>query len=349
MDWTLYDTFINTNGSTPRDRKINELKNSLNKKLENSANCRTVKINNVDKKLIVLKTDLYNKKKIQTFPDQNVYVGDIVDFSGGKYLVTTVDLDDEVYQVGEMFLCNCLIKWQKADGTIITRYGFNDKYGQFMNNSKNMSQVVNPDLVLTVYLPLDKDTVLLEKEKRFLIDIVNENPDAYLLKNINRVSMDYNLGEATSVANLDTTNKLLHLSFVITQRSDRDNFTLMIADYFTPTAPTTPIEEGSVVKSKITYTGESKIKAGGSAKEFKISYTDLDDEPIANVITTWNLVVHDESLRKYYTLTQTVDGIKIKATLENSIVNTTIKLVASNNLDSSTNEIDIAVVNLING
>ena len=30
-------------------------------------------------------------------------------------------------------------------------------------------------------------------------------------------------------------------------------------------------------------------------------------------------------------------------------VNTTIKLVASNNLDSSTNEIDIAVVNLING
>jgi hypothetical protein len=62
-----------------------------------------------------------------------------------------------------MFLCNCLIKWQKADGTIITKYGFNDKYGQFMNNSKNMSQVVNPDLVLTVYLPLDKDTVLLEK------------------------------------------------------------------------------------------------------------------------------------------------------------------------------------------
>ena len=61
MDWTLYDTFINTNGSTPRDRKINELKNSLNKKLENSANCRTVKINNVDKKLMVLKTDLYNK------------------------------------------------------------------------------------------------------------------------------------------------------------------------------------------------------------------------------------------------------------------------------------------------
>ena len=217
-----------------------------------------------------------------------------------------------------------------------------------MNNSKNMSQVVNPDLVLTVYLPLDKDTVLLEKEKRFLIDIINENPDAYLLKNINRVSMDYNLSEATSVANLNTTNKLLHLSFAITQRSDRDNFTLMVADYFTPNTPTTPIEEGSVVKSKITYTGESKIKAGGSAKEFKISYTDLDDEPIANVITTWNLVVHDESLRKYYTLTQ-VDGIKIKAALENSIVNTTIKLVASNNLDSSTNEIDIAVVNLING
>lgn len=349
MDWNLYDTFINTNGSTPRDRKINELKNSLNKKLENSANCRTVKINNVDKKLMVLKTDLYNKKKIQTFPDQNVYMGDIVDFSGSKYLITTVDLDDEVYQVGEMFLCNCLIKWQKSDGTIITRYGFNDKYGQFMNNSKNMSQVVNPDLVLTVYLPLDKDTVLLEREKRFLIDIINENPDAYLLKNINRVSMDYNLGEATSVANLDTTNKLLHLSFAITQRSDRDNFTLMVADYFTPTTPITPTEEGTIVKSKITYTGESKIKAGGSTKEFKISYTDLDDESITNVITTWNLVVHDESLRKYYTLTQTVDGIKIKAALENSIVNTTIKLVASNNLDSSTNEIDIAVVNLING
>jgi hypothetical protein len=40
---------------------------------------------------MVLKTDLYNKKKIQTFPDQNVYVGDIVDFSGSKYLITTVD------------------------------------------------------------------------------------------------------------------------------------------------------------------------------------------------------------------------------------------------------------------
>jgi hypothetical protein len=66
MDWNLYNTFINANGSTPRDRKINELKNSLNKKLENSASCKSIKINNVDKKLIILKTDLYNKKKIQT-------------------------------------------------------------------------------------------------------------------------------------------------------------------------------------------------------------------------------------------------------------------------------------------
>ena len=79
INWTLYNTRLNIDGSTYRDRNINRLKQNILDKAPDSISYKTVKINNTDANLLIIDTDKINSKDIKSLPDESFSAGDYVD------------------------------------------------------------------------------------------------------------------------------------------------------------------------------------------------------------------------------------------------------------------------------
>lgn len=306
IDWDLYTKRLNINGSTKRERDLNKLQNDIISKSVDSLSYKTVFINNIERHLMIDKNTKLSTKSIKTLPNEKIDLGNLVVWNNINWLVTEIDLDNEVYTKGTISLCNWLFKWQDSSGQILTRHSVILNASQYNSGIDGNKTITLGSNQFMVYLPLDEDTLKLTYDKRVFID--NNYQIPYKITRPDNVSTSYN------------GNGLICLIMSQDVLSDEDRPDLGLCNYFVPT-----------VINDIIYVGNPEINIGGY-KTFTIDTTD---------VVVWNITSSPIQSNKI-TTTITENKIKINISNDTSLVGTSFKLTAT--INSINKELLIKIV-----
>lgn len=337
MDWDLYNRSLTVDGNTRRERVVNQTQRNINRRIINSPSFKHVLVDGVEQDLVITSSTEMWHKKIDSMPNERIYMGSIVEWNGRHFIIFQTDTDYEVVQRGEMYECNIFIKWQNEKGEIIGRYGWSENLSQFASGTVESRIMMSIQQVFHVLLPLDEETVKLRRDKRFLIDVLTKDPMAYVLTRRDVVSNNYTVGDASEGINYK--DKLLSLALSETQLSEKDNVELMIADYFEPKDNTPLIND-----CRITYVGEPKVRVGGTGKVFNVEFFDNAGNVI-DATAKWVLVTTEEDEDKF---TLTVDGNKATITVKNNtdLLGTQVKLIVSDEDNTCEDSVFVKVVSI---
>lgn len=319
-NWDLYAARLNVNGYTRRERSINKFKKAMAEKIVHSPACDSYLVDGIQQSLVVSKnSNKLTQYTIHTLPDETISVGQYVVDGDNTFLITEAEQDNEMYMTGRMELCNYILRFQnKSTGEIISRPAI---------FAKSTGGVLDSNVVLSVSgathvvkLPLDDETKLLRINNRFLIDIMNDRPNAYLVVNRDVVS-GYGL-------------------LILTLKSDefnddRDSALLMVADYFTPSIQTQD-------NCEINYSGKPEIRVGGSAK----SFTAVFYESSSQITPIWTVVPPEGYGDKI--ISESADNtISIRALSDKSMIGKIITLKLDDSTGNCHAELTINIVGLI--
>ena len=337
MDWDLYNRSLTVDGNTRRERVVNQTQRNINRRIINSPSFKHVLVDGVEQDLVITSSTEMWHKKIDSMPNERIYMGSIVEWNGRHFIIFQTDTDYEVVQRGEMYECNIYIKWQNEKGEIIGRYGWSENLSQFSSGTVESRIMMSIQQVFHVLLPLDEETVKLRRDKRFLIDVLTKDPMAYVLTRRDVVSNNYTVGDASE--GIDYKDKLLSLALSETQLSEKDNVELMIADYFEPKDNTPLIND-----CRITYVGEPKVRVGGTGKVFNVEFFDNAGN-VVDATAKWVLVTTEEDEDKF---TLTVDGNKATITVKNNtnLLGTQVKLIVSDEDNTCEDSVFVKVVSI---
>ncbi len=200
MDWTKYINRITAEGKTQRDRNITRLRNQINNKVFANPSYKSVKINGVETNLIIDSGTQTYYKEFKSLPNQEINIGDYVDFANSKWIVATCDYDDEIYRDGKLCQCNYLLKWQNELGEIIERWAVILSASKYNDGTDGGNVITLGSDQLSVMIPLDKESLKLKKSmgKKFFIDYNTEDSTAYELTGTGNVPDTYNGHGVTS-------------------------------------------------------------------------------------------------------------------------------------------------------
>lgn len=114
-NWSLYESKMNIEGSSIRERQINAIQDNILNDFQNSPSYRQAYINgsNDYKEVHVVETQYSFVKNILTKPGDELFTGDILEFDNNKWLCTEVNKSLRVYDVGKVYLCNNTLKLYK--------------------------------------------------------------------------------------------------------------------------------------------------------------------------------------------------------------------------------------------
>lgn len=342
MNWKLYESSLTVKGETRRDRAIFETQRSMNRRVKRSPAYKNVMIDGEQQNVVITSSTEKYHKKINSMPGEHIYAGSIVEWNNAHFLITNTDVEDEIYQSGDMYQCNIFLKWQNEKGEIVSRYGYSEDISQFASGEVESKVMMSIEQVFVVQFPCDSETIKLRRDKRFLIDICSDEPNAYILTGRNVLSGNWTAGDIVG-KEFDGKGKILTLTFSQTQLSKKDNTELMIADYVDPDdVCSNKVTQGTC---SISYSGEPSVKVGGSYKTFTVHFTDRS----GNVIDTephWKITAATPEYEKNFTSITNGNKIKIKADNVLSMIGSQLLLEVFNDDEALSAKLFVKVVSL---
>lgn len=274
-----YSARMNLYGYTERERAKNKLKKDLLNKIPGSLSYKTVKINGKDSELVIDSGTQPYYKKFTTLPNQNVDIGDYVEWVNSHWLITTCDYDDEIYKNGSLVQCNYLLKWQNELGDIVERWAFIQSASKY-NDGTELNNIISLGSdQLSIVVALDSETIKLKKSmcKKFFIDNNKSNPTAYELTGTGNVPDTYNGHGVTSWI-------VKECSYTATS----DDLKYGVCEYMSNTKDDL-IEDTNELIINATISGSEKINRGFS-NEYFVVFTDEFENDIDDILFDWNVV-----------------------------------------------------------
>lgn len=302
-----YTARMTQHGTTQRERIVNRLKTNLNNKLQDNPSYKSVKLNGEETHLIINTSTKPYYKEFQSLPDQKILAGDYVEWANSMWLVLNADSDDEVYIDGNLRQCQHRIYWQKADGTIVSRYAYTENASSYSNGETGNNTITLQSNQFMVYLPYDEETAELDNGKRIHMSRSNAKCKPYELTRPDDVT--YGFGE----------KGVLNIIFTQTQyNQDKDKLVTLedgtqawLCDYIdsssTPSEPTTPDETEDLCAN---ISGSTNLRIGVT-RTYTATLSDKDGNAVQwdDLLYGWN-VVSD------FDVIQTVVENKISLTVE---------------------------------
>ena len=326
-----YTARMTQHGTTQRERIVNRLKTNLNNKLQDNPSYKTVKLNGEETNLIINTGTKPYYKEFQSLPDQKILAGDYVEWADSMWLVLNADSDDEVYIDGNLRQCQHRIYWQKADGTIVSRYAYTENASAYNNGETGNNTITLQSNQFMVYLPYDEETAELDNGKRVHMSRSNAKCKPYELTRPDDIT--YGFGK----------KGILNIIFTQTQYNpDKDKLVTLedgtqawICDYIpisSPTPPTSNPDETADLSAEITFKGTQELKIGGNTKTLTGYFIDKNGNTTSD-IGEWEVVAIDE-LMPYIKHTITDNILKIKV-LENDFATRGKVRITFSNSDKS--------------
>ncbi len=332
-----YSARMNLRGSTQRERELNRLKSDIARKAPSSLSYKDVKLNGEPTQLMINTSTKPYYKEFESLPDQKVLAGDYVEWANSIWLVLNVDCDDEVYTDGNLRQCQHRIFWQRADGTVVSRYAYTENASAYNNGEKGNNTITLRSNQFMVYLPYDNDTAELDNDKRIHMSRSNQKCKPYDLTRPDDIT--YGFGE----------KGILNIIFTQTEyNQDTDKLVTLengtqvwICDYIPPSTPLPPSDETTILSAVIS--GNKNLKIGFS-RTYTATLTDLDGNAIEwdDSLYGWN-VVSD------FAVEQNVTENKIKLFVDDESLIGSSFLLQVIKLDDNTvvSEIEITVCDVV--
>lgn len=186
-----------------------------------SASCQQVAIDGQLQTVAIINKSNLATKKICAMPGEHLHHGGIVDFFKNKWLITEVDVNNEIYERGLMKQCNYLLKWINVRGELIEKWCVVEDGTKYLIGEHAEEMMTIGDARIGITLSRDIDTIALKRGRRFLIDDPDaSNPIAYQITKLNKLYNVYNTGGV--------------FRFILTEveLTKYDNVELRIADYY---------------------------------------------------------------------------------------------------------------------
>lgn len=331
LDITYYKKINNAyNGAvtlTKKESEIYTLKQYMIRTFSDSLDFHDETLrNNINQGFVISNSKDNDKKKITAFPDEDLYLGDIIDCFNVKWMVTDLNSDKTVYIKGIMQQCNYQLKWQNGSGDIIQRWIITQSLSNVGVKENSVIQIGIDELKLII--PYDSDTVKLRKDKRLFIDNYSVSPTPYQIISVNNTEHVKNGHGYIEIIVKETQTNLN------TDRSD-----LMLCDYISPTIPTT---NESTILSYLSYISCSKQTiSSGSKRTFTALFKDSDGNVVETLIPKWTITSDftDKLIVSYGTNTIII------AVNDDSLINKTFTLKLESNDDTAkSSEIIITII-----
>ena len=226
--------------------------------------------------------------KFQTMHDTPVVVGDVI-YNNDKdeYLICTEAFDiDSIHYEGKFTLCNWILKWQKADGTILEYPCYDMNATQYNSGEQSNRNFVIGSSQHMITLPCDENTVELSTPQRFYLDKATINPTSFIVTQNDTTSYNYGKKGLVKVTVYEHPNN---------PETDRPD--LGICDYIdmsnqnTVEPITTVITEDNynrTLKASIDY-NTTVIKSGGDSQIFIGKFYDDKGNEVQDVTPHWTV------------------------------------------------------------
>ena len=332
-----YSARMNLRGSTQRERELNRLKSDIVRKAPSSLSYKDVKLNGEPTQLMINTSTKPYYKEFESLPDQTVLAGDYVEWANSVWLVLNADCDDEVYTDGNLRQCQHKIFWQKADGTVVSRYAYTENASAYNNGEKENNTITLQSNQFMVYLPYDDETAELDNGKRVHVSRSNGKCRPYELTRPDDIT--YGFGE----------KGILNIIFTQTQYNpDEDKLVTLedgtqtwICDYKSPSTPLPPQDETTILSANISGRKELKI---GFSRTYTATLLDKDGNTVE-----WYDTLYGWNIASDFEIEQSVTGNKIKLSVnDESFIGSSFLLQVIKLDDNAViGEIEITVMDVV--
>lgn len=265
-NWALYERFMNAYGETEDERAVNLAKEDfLAEAVDNPDYRPNCKRNGVQQRFLVERTDVPYKAKFVTFPDEEIYPGDLVECNGLVFIIIEPPRYlERVNWAAIGRLCNLNLKWQDFDGNICSSWSSLDA-GVFSTTINGTDTVQAPDKQFKLYLPYNEQTATLYLDKRIAVDTRYDQfgktiLECYRITGTNRVARTYGQQGHLLVAELRSSPF----------SEEHDNIEQMICDWREPGNTTQP---QCAYRCKSEISGRDRIRIGAKATYTATFYT----------------------------------------------------------------------------
>lgn len=296
---------------------IRQTKDNLSAGMSNSIGNAKLKRNGTEQNFVISQTSVRYKYQITAYPDEELYIGDVIDYMDEKWIVVETRIGNPLQKTGVMWLCNIILSFQNGTQDIITRPAVLDS-GVFSTTKNGNEELQYVDKQLKLYLPYDDDTKKLFVDKRLAVDTRfdkygQEILEVYNITGINRVARNYGHGSHLLVCDLrsDTYSPAV------------DNLELMICDYIADN------DNGSSATEQLpcSISGRPTIMLGQTRTYTAIFY-DANNQEISGVESVWNIAGNVE------VVTQQIDNtIKITVPDNEDYIGEIIEVILSDTND----------------
>lgn len=200
--------------------------------------------------------------------------GDYIYHKKSKRYYIAVGLSDNngMYEKCIFYYCNWNLKFVSPLTNKVVTYPICDLNStQYNSGVTEKSQIRIGTSQHMLYIPYNEETILLDHDRRFLVDKNKVKPTAYKLTQVDSVSANYgNKGVLKWTVSEDSLNL------------QTDNVELMVADYEIHTTTNGDSSFNNSGNCKII--GADYIKCGGNKRSYKVEFV-TDDE----ITVIWNV------------------------------------------------------------
>lgn len=276
LDWSHYNSRLGVNGTTDRDRVIQRAKDEfLVKVLSNPGYQPNALRNGTHQRFLVDRTEVAYKIKVIAFPDENLYVGDILEIMDEHFIVVETRVVNEIHTTGTAWLCNHLFRFQNGTPEIIERWGVLDS-GVYSTTLKGNNLVQSLHKQFKVYLPYDEDTKKLYIDKRIAGGINYDSSGdkiltCYIYTGEDPISRSYGKNGHLLIMNVES----------VEYDAAKDNAEECICDYIAPSEPT-------AAGTQCEISGRSTIRIG-SSRTYKARFLKESGEVDIDVRPVWSI------------------------------------------------------------
>lgn len=231
-DWSSYEDRLAIDSSMLRANTVRRAKQRFAIRAKSTPSFKTVLINGEQRAVTILNTQYHNIKNIFSMPNETLEAGNYVDWVDNRWLIISVDADEELYSRAQMKQCNHLLKWVNREGAIVEKWCIVEDGTKYLIGEKTKELLTIGDARIAITIPKDSDTVDLNRGKRFIVDDVDSTePIAYEITKPNRL---FSIFENEGV-----------YRFILKEvnTTANDNLELRIADYYSRITPTEPAPE----------------------------------------------------------------------------------------------------------
>lgn len=220
--WDAYAARIGARGGSKREaskriaeaRLLTRLKDNLSYKddvlIAGEAQC-----------VAITDTTDQSIKNIYSLPHEHLIHGGLVDWRDSKWLITSLDAHNELYDTGELTRCNYLLKWRDDDGVVQERWCIVQDGTKYLIGEKEKEVMTIGDSRLALTIAKDEGTITFHRGMRFIID----DPDSHerLAYEITKSNRMFNMYDGQGVYRFILREVTL---------TDDDDTELQVADYY---------------------------------------------------------------------------------------------------------------------